>query len=66
MQKDGELIHVVVQKCYNLSGLLTPLNQPKDTNYYYKEKQEVYSSVKKKKAVMPVQTDIFHGGRNFH
>jgi error-prone DNA polymerase len=66
MQKEGEVIHVVVQRCYNLSGLLAPLAHPKDTNYYDKEKPEDNSPVKKKKAVKPVQTDIFHGGRNFH
>ena len=66
MQKEGEVIHVVVQRCYNLSGLLAPLSQPKDTDYYDKEKPEDNSPVKKKKAVKPLQTNIFHGGRNFH
>jgi error-prone DNA polymerase len=66
VQKEGEVIHVVVKKCYNLSGLLAPLVTPKDTNYYDKEEPEDNAPVKKRKAVKPVQTDIFHGGRNFH
>lgn len=67
MQKEGEVIHVVVQRCYNLSGLLAPLSQPKDTDYFDKEEPGDNSPAKrKKKAVKPVQTDIFHGGRNFH
>ncbi|HET6227916.1 MAG TPA: error-prone DNA polymerase [Bacteroidia bacterium] len=66
VQKEGEVIHVVVKRCYNLSGLLAPLVVPKDTNYYDKEAPEDNAPVKKKKAMKPVQTDIFHGGRNFH
>lgn len=45
VQKEGEVIHVVVKRCYNLSALLAPLA---------------------KKTTHPMQTDIFHGGRNFH
>jgi error-prone DNA polymerase len=66
MQKEGEVIHVVVQKCYDLSGLLAPLSLPKETKEMNKEAPEDNSPVKKKKALKPVQTDIFHGGRNFH
>ena len=66
MQKEGEVIHVVVQRCYDLSGLLAPLALPKDTDYFDKEEPGDNSPAKKKKAVKPVQTDIFHGGRNFH
>lgn len=66
MQKEGEVIHVVVQRCYDLSGLLVPLALPKETYYFDKEEPGYNSPAKKKKAVKPVQTDIFHGGRNFH
>lgn len=66
MQKEGEVIHVVVQRCYDLSALLTPLALPKETKEMNKEAPEDNSPAKKKKAVKPVQTDIFHGGRNFH
>lgn len=66
IQKEGEVIHVVVERCYDLSGLLTPLALPKETNEMHKEETEDNLSNKKRKVVKPLQTDIFHGGRNFH
>jgi error-prone DNA polymerase len=29
LQKEGEVIHIVLRRCYDLSGLLIPLNNPK-------------------------------------
>ena len=73
VQKEGEVIHVVVKKCYNLSGLLQQLTQTEDTapavltlsradekddeNYATKD-----SRVQRSNAL---QGEIFHGGRNF-
>jgi error-prone DNA polymerase len=66
MQKEGEVIHVVVQRCYDLSALLIPLSLPKETKEMDKETPEDNAPTKKKKVGKGIQTDIFHGGRNFH
>ena len=69
LQKEGIVIHVVVQRCYDLSLLLLPVqqNQSKnDADLTSGENQfdpEVPHS--KKKTAKNLQTDIFHGGRNF-
>jgi len=64
VQKEGEVIHVVVQRCYDLSALLFPLTLPKETKEMNKEAPEDNAPTKKKN--VGIQTDIFHGGRNFH
>lgn len=70
VQKEGEVIHIVVKHCYDLSGLLAPLAQAKNksdedvTNN--NEKMDNRSPDKKAKAIKSIQHDIFHGGRNFH
>jgi error-prone DNA polymerase len=64
VQKEGEVIHVVVQRCYDLSGLLFPLTLPKEKKEMNKEALEDNAPTKKKN--IGIQTDIFHGGRNFH
>lgn len=64
VQKEGEVIHVVVQRCYDLSALLFPLTLPKETKEMNKEASEDNAPNKKKN--IGIQTDIFHGGRNFH
>jgi error-prone DNA polymerase len=66
MQKEGEVIHVVVQRCYDLSALLIPLSLPQETKEMNKAAPEDNSPVKKKNGINPMQTDIFHGGRDFH
>ncbi len=63
VQKEGEVIHVVVQRCYNLSGLLLPLTL---TSKIDKEAVVNNATVSKKKIDKGGQMDIFHGGRNFH
>ena len=73
VQKEGEVIHVVVKRCSNISGLLQQLTKLKnehpavmtlsradekgDENYVTRDKR-----VQKN---IPVQAEIFHGGRNF-
>jgi error-prone DNA polymerase len=64
VQKEGEVIHIVVQRCYDLSALLFPLTLPKETKEMNKEAPEDNAPNKKKN--VGIQTDIFHGGRNFH
>ncbi|MBL7930658.1 MAG: error-prone DNA polymerase [Bacteroidia bacterium] len=75
MQKEGEVIHVVVKHCYDLSGLLAPLNVP-EANGSEDQSIDYESSapgMRKKKAALvksndgpSFQYDVFHGGRNFH
>ena len=73
VQKEGEVIHVVVKRCSNISGLLQQLtvfkndepavstlsraDEKGDENYVTRDKR-----VQKN---IPVQAEIFHGGRNF-
>jgi error-prone DNA polymerase len=66
VQKEGEVIHVVVKRCYDLSVLLHPLSLPKEKKDMEKENPEDNAPVKRKKVGKGIQTDIFHGGRNFH
>src|SRR3569832_1023606 len=61
IQKEGEVIHVVAQRCYNLSGLLAPLSHPKETSVMNQEAPEDSSPAKIKNAVKPVKKDIFLG-----
>jgi len=67
VQKEGEVIHVVVRRCYDLSGLLLALNNPEARA---SEDQSVDHTVSSAPGVAKTnkaqQTDIFHGGRNFH
>jgi error-prone DNA polymerase len=75
VQKEGEVIHVVVRKCYDLSALLMPLG---NTEARASEDQSTDSMssapgvVKAAKGFVKsnngpsFQYDVFHGGRNFH
>jgi error-prone DNA polymerase len=65
VQKEGEVIHVVVRKCYDLSALLLPVG---NTEARASEDQSTdrASSAPGVSKVAKAQTDIFHGGRNFH
>ena len=73
LQVEGEVIHVVVKKCSNISGLLQQLAKreneapalltlsradEKDTENYATQDKRVQRS-------MALQGEIFHGGRNF-
>jgi len=56
LQREGEVIHVVVRKCFNLNRLLRGLMDT-DEGTPTKEEPEV--------AAKPVQLDVFDKGRNF-
>jgi error-prone DNA polymerase len=73
LQVEGEVIHVVVKRCYNISGLLQKLTKnesespalltlsradEKDTENYATQDKRVQRNT-------ALQADIFHGGRNF-
>jgi error-prone DNA polymerase len=71
LQVEGEVIHVVVKKCYNMNGLLRDLAEEEHNTSVNPvcrsdEDGEMYNHkdtrVKKQKVV---QGEIFHGGRNF-
>jgi error-prone DNA polymerase len=77
LQIEGEVIHIVVKKCYNLTGLLAPLSQAPEkvsadmtTNLDKPDSRDPKKNVRpasgKSSAAQVLQTDIFHGGRNFH
>ncbi|MFL5765666.1 MAG: error-prone DNA polymerase [Bacteroidia bacterium] len=73
LQIEGEVIHIVVKKCYNLTGLLAPLSQAPEkvsadmtTNEDKPDSRAPKKSGRKNTAAQVLQTDIFHGGRNFH
>lgn len=73
LQVEGEVIHIVVKRCSNVSGLLQKLTKKesdapalltlsradeKDTENYATQDKRVQRN-------MAVQAEIFHGGRNF-
>ncbi len=75
VQKEGEVIHVVVRKCYNLSELLVPIETPEarasedQTIDMQSTAPGVSKSVKefvKANNGPSFQYDVFYGGRNFH
>ncbi|MBC7552924.1 MAG: error-prone DNA polymerase [Taibaiella sp.] len=73
LQREGAVTHVVVSRCFNMSGLLQKLTESEepstglltlsradekgDENYATKDKRVQGNNI--------VQGDIFHGGRNF-
>ncbi|MDF2450683.1 MAG: error-prone polymerase [Bacteroidota bacterium] len=66
VQKEGEVIHVVVKRCYDLSGLLLPLNRTEARASEDQTIDHTSSSPGVAKTTKSIQTDIFHRGRNFH
>jgi error-prone DNA polymerase len=66
VQKEGEVIHVVVRKCYDLSGLMLALNNPEARASEDQSVDHKSSAPGFAKALKVQQGDIFHGGRNFH
>jgi error-prone DNA polymerase len=75
VQKEGEVIHVVVRKCYDLSGLLMPFDNPEaraseDQSIDGKSSAPGVSKAAKEFVKAnngpSFQYDVFHGGRNFH
>lgn len=73
VQIEGTVIHVVVKRCSNISGLVQKLSRtdPKDQQlvapYRADEKDtENYTTQDKRvQRKQAIQGDIFHGGRNF-
>jgi error-prone DNA polymerase len=67
LQKEGEVIHVIVRSCYDLTGLLMPLENPEaraseDQSQDYDMSRYPGAD----KTVKAEQGDVFYGGRNFH
>jgi error-prone DNA polymerase len=73
LQREGEVTHVVVRRCYDMSGLLREMNVAEDADELVQtlsradEKDESVSDARNKKAgtAKVVQTEIFPTGRNF-
>ena len=73
VQREGEVIHVVVRKCSDISGLLRQLSgnrqaaAPVQTLSRADENGDHMANYKNQDTRTPkvVQTDMFHGGRNF-
>ena len=71
LQKEGEVIHVVVKRCSNISSLLQKLSASEEkepkllTLSRADEKDEHANRDARTKGKKVVQTEIFHGGRNF-
>ncbi|MDQ6482142.1 error-prone DNA polymerase [Dyadobacter sp. LHD-138] len=73
LQREGEVTHVVVRRCYDMSGLLREMNAAEDADDLVQalsradEKDESVSDRRSKKvqAAKVVQTEIFPTGRNF-
>jgi error-prone DNA polymerase len=76
VQKEGEVIHIIVKRCYNLTGLLMPLgnieaNGSEDQSEDYQVSRYMGAENEEKELVKSnngasFQYDVFHGGRNFH
>jgi error-prone DNA polymerase len=65
LQREGEVIHVVVKRCYNFSRLLQRLTNTREDNLSLKPSRadETTSPFLKEKEI--VQVKIFPEGRNF-
>ncbi len=76
VQKEGEVIHVIVSRCYDLSGLLGPLSNPEARASEDQSEDRDMSGYpgarKAKKALVKsnngpsIKSGVFYGGRNFH
>jgi error-prone DNA polymerase len=72
LQREGEVTHVVVKRCFNMSGLLQKLSDSAQPNSGLstlsradEKVDENYASKDNRVQAKMVQGDIFHGGRNF-
>lgn len=73
LQKEGEVIHVIAERCSNLNTLLQDLTMPKQNTEPLltlsradkKDGDPLSPQQKKAQLQKVVQGDIFHGGRNF-
>ncbi|MCW3075405.1 MAG: error-prone polymerase [Bacteroidetes bacterium] len=64
LQKEGDVIHVIVKRCYDLSALLIPLDLPKQTDYLAKPFFDENAPTKKERE-RAIREDVFYKGRNF-
>ncbi|MFY9309163.1 MAG: error-prone DNA polymerase [Bacteroidia bacterium] len=62
VQKEGEVIHIVVKRCFDLSGLLAPIG---NTEARASEDQSINQQSTAPGMAKMVKSEIFHGGRNF-
>lgn len=65
LQKEGQVIHVIVKHCYDLSALLMPLALPKQTDYLAKPFFDENAPTKHERE-RALREDVFYKGRNFH
>jgi error-prone DNA polymerase len=72
LQREGEVIHVIVKRCYNLSKLLRHLTAVQDENLPLltlsradEKSVPAHAQNNKSQTKEPGQEKIFHGGRNF-
>lgn len=73
VQKEGEVIHVVVSQCYNMSGLLRKLapegdDEPDVLTLSRADEKDEYDSLAKARKIQPVQYvqgEIFPPSRDF-
>ncbi len=73
LQREGEVVHVIVRRCYNQSGLLLAMTSDEAghdvllTLSRADERDDAHGDVRVKKAQKGkvVQAEIFPGGRNF-
>jgi error-prone DNA polymerase len=65
VQKEGEVIHVVVKKCFDLSGLLLPIGNSEARGSEDQSINYMSSAPGVQKETKAAQQDIFYGGRNF-
>lgn len=73
LQREGEVTHVIVQKCYDLSVLLKKLTATEDENpdiltLSRADEKDEYATMainKRTQVRKDVQTEIFPNGRNF-
>ncbi|MEO6136354.1 MAG: OB-fold nucleic acid binding domain-containing protein, partial [Ginsengibacter sp.] len=71
LQVEGEVIHVIVKRCFNFSKLLRHLTASKDDNLSlltlaYADETSIpsFADPRSQKKEIP-RENIFHGGRNF-
>lgn len=62
LQREGNVIHIVVHRCYNMNHLLQDMAIPEQAPLPATQKAAKAATNKEPKVV---QADIFYGGRNF-
>ncbi len=73
LQIEGEVVHVIVKRCSNISGLLQKLTKTEDKNPAVvtlsradeKDTENYATQDSRVQRYLAQQSEIFHGGRNF-